>query len=58
VLTVNEAAHTRGDAECVGSIEMPQVEEVKVGENEETTKVDSRLEVLENIEEEVKPTAA
>jgi len=48
-------AQARGDAECGGG-EVPLVEEVRVAESEETTKVD-RGRVLENIEEEVKPTA-
>jgi hypothetical protein len=57
VPTVNEAAHTRVDAECVSSVEMPQVEEVKVAETKKTAMIDKGI-VLENIEEEVKPTPA
>jgi hypothetical protein len=57
VPTVNEAAHTRVDAECVSSVEMPQVEEVKVAETKKTAMIDKGI-VLENIEVEVKPTPA
>jgi len=55
--SVNEVtqAQARGGAECGGG-EVPLVEEVRGAESEETTKVD-RGRVLENIEEEVKPTA-
>lgn len=55
--TLNEVAHARGDAECVGSVEVPQIEEMKVPEVEETTTVERGI-VLEKIEEEVKPIPA
>jgi hypothetical protein len=57
VPTLNEVAHARGDAECVGSVEVPQIEEMKVPEVEETTTVERGI-VLEKIEEEVKPIPA
>ena len=55
--TLKELAHARGDAECAGSVEGPQVEEVKVVETKETAMIERGI-VLENIEEEVKQTAA
>ena len=52
--SVNEVAQAQARGGAGG--EVPLVEEVRGAESEETTKVD-RGRVLENIEEEVKPTA-
>ena len=52
--SVNEVAQALARGGAGG--EVPLVEEVRGAESEETTKVD-RGRVLENIEEEVKPTA-